>query len=359
MLDQLLKDFENRHTIAEDTSSSKAPLKGVQLASEEDVRHKNWLITLTNIQVALKGIETSGYVVASSNKAQVFGQEHQPVLTEGDLVSKNSWLTCVDKLQYFSTFGSMVEEGCVPWLPPSVISSPSPQKNRTAEERDSIPRGFLCHSDSIPRDSESSLNALLSQLGPARAGEGGEEEGEIDGSNIRSSSREVMVGGLVNCLLIPADRDTGRQELRGGAIRGASLQRIASRCQCSIIYVSYGGQAEPKDCDSAVLTPESASPGLAENRSEAVDTITVTYPTVKICTTSPSPPPPAVPGAAGSHHGHHHKPGPAQRAWKAGGSGPESSHAVHGAVERHSGPSQASASAAEQSPVSCLSNNSV
>ena len=56
-------------------------------------------VTLTNIQVALKGIETSGYVVASSSKAQIFGQEHQPVLKEGDLVAKKSWLTCVGKLQ--------------------------------------------------------------------------------------------------------------------------------------------------------------------------------------------------------------------------------------------------------------------
>ena len=33
-------------------------------------------------------------------------------------------------LQYFSTFGSMFEEGCVPWLPPSVISSDSPKKDQ-------------------------------------------------------------------------------------------------------------------------------------------------------------------------------------------------------------------------------------
>ena len=220
MLDQLLKDLGNRLTIAEDvrlchcmiltvvlrldflanytesvciiivmcvilpqTSSTKAPLKGVQLASTEDVRHKNWLsmyrivchtiycrifflpmphlyldktahivlysyclihpichpvhylhkkrtipfilfcepfllpllpllplhislppVTLTNIQVALKGIETSGYVVASSNKAQIFGQEHQPVLKEGDLVAKKSWLACVGKLQVGFSF---------------------------------------------------------------------------------------------------------------------------------------------------------------------------------------------------------------------------------------------------------------
>ena len=54
---------------------------------------------MTNIQVVLKGIETSGYIVASSNKAQIFGQEHQPVLKEGDLMAKKSWLARVDKLQ--------------------------------------------------------------------------------------------------------------------------------------------------------------------------------------------------------------------------------------------------------------------
>ena len=163
-----------------------------------------------------------------------------------------------------------------------------------------IPQIPYC-SSSIPRDSESNLNALLSQLGPAKT-----NSQEIEGSRSHSSSREAMVGGLVNCLLIPAARDRGRQELRGGSIQGASLQRIASRCQCSIVYVSYGGQAQPEACDKGLLTvsvlaspiskfvskfhtqPEKASPGLSGNRSEAVDTLTVTYPTVKICTTSVS-----------------------------------------------------------------------
>lgn len=103
----------------------------------------------------------------------------------------------------------------------------------------------------MPQDSESSLNELLSQLGPSKS----DNEGEIKGAGTPSrGSREAMVGGLVNCLLIPADRDRGRQELRGGSIRGASLQRIASRCQCNVIYVSYGGQATPEACDSTHLT---------------------------------------------------------------------------------------------------------
>lgn len=39
---------------------------------------------------------------------------------------------------------------------------------------------------------------------------------------------------------------------------------------------------------SYLLQPERPSPGLAESRSEAVDTLTVSYPTVQICTTSVS-----------------------------------------------------------------------
>lgn len=94
------------------------------------------------------------------------------------------------------------------------------------------------------QDAESNLNDLLSQLGPAKA----EDEEEIKVARVPSG--EAAVGGLVNCLLIPADKDRGRQELRGGSIQGASLQRIASRCQCDVIYVSYGGQAEPETCDT-------------------------------------------------------------------------------------------------------------
>ena len=58
------------------------------------------------------------------------------------------------------------------------------------------------------------------------------------------------VGGVVNCLLIRADLDKGRPELRGGSVKGAQLQRIASRCHCSVIYVSYGGQAEAEACET-------------------------------------------------------------------------------------------------------------
>lgn len=100
------------------------------------------------------------------------------------------------------------------------------------------------HDAAAPRDAESNLNDLLSQLGPAKA----EDEEEIKVARVPSG--EAAVGGLVNCLLIPADKDRGRQELRGGSIQGASLQRIASRCQCDVIYVSYGGQAEPETCDT-------------------------------------------------------------------------------------------------------------
>ena len=98
----------------------------------------------------------------------------------------------------------------------------------------------------MPRDPESNLNVLLSQLGPAKT----ENEQEIKGAS--ATSGEAVVGGLVNCLLIPADKDRGRLELRGGSIQGASLQRIASRCQCNVIYVSYGGQAEPEACETII-----------------------------------------------------------------------------------------------------------
>ena len=54
----------------------------------------------------------------------------------------------------------------------------------------------------------------------------------------------------MNCLLIQADRDRGRQELRGGSVRGAQLQRIASRCHCNVIYVSHGEQAEAEACET-------------------------------------------------------------------------------------------------------------
>lgn len=169
--------------------------------------------------------------------------------------SVSVWYTSEFPSIFFSISQQLVQRLRVIAFPGYLcLSSPLlPQQRKTPHRRNGMYVGtnsmwWYLHNlhtySRAPRDAESNLNDLLSQLGPAKA----EDEEEIKVARVPSG--EAAVGGLVNCLLIPADKDRGRQELRGGSIQGASLQRIASRCQCDVIYVSYGGQAEPETCDT-------------------------------------------------------------------------------------------------------------
>ena len=58
-----------------------------------------YTVTLSNTQIALQGLEKTGYILVSSHIAQVFGREHEPQLNEGDLVTKKSWVAKVQELQ--------------------------------------------------------------------------------------------------------------------------------------------------------------------------------------------------------------------------------------------------------------------
>lgn len=60
------------------------------------------IVTLTNIQVVLQGIEQSGYVVASSHVATIFGCDHKPKMKNRVFVSKTSWVGRVQELQVTS-----------------------------------------------------------------------------------------------------------------------------------------------------------------------------------------------------------------------------------------------------------------
>ena len=122
--------------------------------------------------------------------------------------------------------GDAAQQGFVPWLPISVISSPS------------LLTGAESRPTPVPTDEESEVNALLLQLGPSGDRRGSLPPGEA-------------VGGLVSCYLCPSHRDphqcAGSRDA-GGALEGerrtSQMQRIASRCHCNVYYVTYGEQVE-------------------------------------------------------------------------------------------------------------------
>ncbi len=137
--------------------------------------------------------------------------------------------------QYFSTFDpNNLEPDHVPWLPLSVVCPP-------------VAAGGEPNSQAAPHDEESSLKALLSELGP---GEGARGETLLEGESSTQPQGEA-VGGLVRCLLLPRDADCGEDVLSGGCKKSVQLQRIASRCHCHVVYVTYGSHVD-SDTQSTV-----------------------------------------------------------------------------------------------------------
>ena len=79
----------------------------------------SFTVTLSNTQIALQGLEKTGYILASSHIAQVFGREHEPQLNEGDLVTKKSWVAKVQELQVNMVDGSTQSPSITSLLTPT------------------------------------------------------------------------------------------------------------------------------------------------------------------------------------------------------------------------------------------------
>lgn len=260
MLDQLLADISNTFVSYVDERAPSDPLlKGVVAGSMNDVNKRNWIITLTNTQIALQGPENTGYALASSHVAQVFGRQHLPQFKDGDLVSKKSWVAKIQELQYFSTVGTVSEledPSTIPWLPLSVICPPLALTVNHPEDEQPL------------TDEEGALNILLGKLGPSE---------DIEKGLVIGSPPGEAVGGLVRCVLSEGGEGVNKSTVQ--------LQRIASRCHCQVFYVTYGEVVQGEVPSHNPGSPQGVSEYKLSPR-EAVDTLTVRYPSVDVSTTS-------------------------------------------------------------------------
>ena len=119
----------------------------------------------------------------------------------------------------------------VPWLPLSVIQPPG-----VAVASRGVKTPNRRHTDM-----EANLNALLGTLGPS----------EGNGPPV---PREA-VGGTVGSVRMDESGEGGTEEEDESARQfNIQLQRVAPRCHCRVIYVTYGDQVE------AEIT-RSSSPG--------------------------------------------------------------------------------------------------
>lgn len=143
---------------------------------------------------------------------------------------------CSPVFQYFTTQSvrrKPEEAEHVPWLPLSVIRPPGLPTSASTTDH-----AHKCH-----MDGEANLNALLGTLGPAEEDRPATPMGEA-------------MGGTVGSIRLPGIFVEGEGESEGEreGKQTIQLQRVAPRCHCQVIYVTYGDQVE------AEIT-RSASPG--------------------------------------------------------------------------------------------------
>lgn len=199
MLKKLIAESENNPNIeySEDVESEliadEVKLRGVASCQDDDVVHKNWLIELINSQVVLRGCETSGYVIASAAKCQIWQKIHKPVWKERTLLSKETWVGSVDSMQYYATVDAKIDSDVV-WLGVDNIQNQPPKH----------------------REDSASNNELNHLVGPTH-----------------------QVGGLVSSTVNPADISLDGTEIFPTTGAPVQLQRIISRCCCQFYYVFY------------------------------------------------------------------------------------------------------------------------
>ncbi|CAF1993052.1 unnamed protein product [Rotaria magnacalcarata] len=103
-LDQLINDSQHKPSVdlapAADASVS---LVGLSQCTKDDVEEHTLHIELGDSQIALRGIESRGYVILSAALALVDQYRHKPVWRDQQLCDKTSWHGNLQGMQYFAT----------------------------------------------------------------------------------------------------------------------------------------------------------------------------------------------------------------------------------------------------------------
>ncbi|RWS17806.1 hypothetical protein B4U79_01668 [Dinothrombium tinctorium] len=221
--------------IESEICSDEPKLKGIAACSDDDVIQKNWLIELINSQVMLRGSETSGYVIASSAKTQIWQNIHRPVWKERTLFSKSTWVGSIECMQYYGTVeagGTSVDNENIVWLNVENI-----------EEKDSM-----------------LVNDIPDLVGSGRS-----------------------AGGVVTSVVGSCDVND--------CFEGTSpiqLQRIISRCGCKFFYVNYTEGVDIEFSETIPPLPEDNDLLLCEpwDKEVAVDSFTLMHYDLDISTNS-------------------------------------------------------------------------
>lgn len=186
-------------------------------------------------QVLLRGCETSGYVILSAAKAEIWQKVHRPVWRDRSLVPKTTWVGSLECMQYYATVsgsqnGTQLEE--IMWLTLDNIQE---------------------------KDKDATIINELPDL-PDLVGSGG------------------SVGGVVS-------QTVGAS---GASLpTSVELQRIVSRCKCEFFYVSYGDTTiDPSTLTEVPAPPPEDTLSPWEKQDDPVDAFTLMHHDLDVCTNS-------------------------------------------------------------------------
>lgn len=236
MLQKLVSEADHKPIVFSDdlsTANTEQGLKGLKASQDNDVDHYNWFISLVNSQVLLKGCETSGYVILSAAKAEIFQKIHMPVWRESAVVAKTSWVGLLECMQYYATVNeedTTSEMTKIMWL-------------------------------SLDNIQENEKQPDVQNLGPNLAS--GQDVGGV-----------VAVGSTAG-----ENSDKSTQSI-------SQLQRIVSRCKCEFWYVTFGETTIDNMSELPALPPEESLSPFSDKQDEPVDSFTLMHHDLEVQTSS-------------------------------------------------------------------------
>ncbi|XP_053313051.1 bridge-like lipid transfer protein family member 2 [Spea bombifrons] len=230
MLQKLIEETDKFVVFTEEESGVSEQLCGKAPCQDKDIYNHNWLIELVNCQMVLRGAETEGCVIVSAAKAQLLQCQHLPSWYGDTLKQKTSWTCQLDSMQYFAT----------------TESSPSDEDDgqRWLEVKN------------IEEHRHRNLDSVQELM----------ESGQA-------------VGGMVSTTTDwsqPAEAQQNQQ-----------VQRIISRCNCNMYYMSYSHDIDPELAMQIKPPPTPLHPekeDLLKRQEAAADTFTLKHPHLEIST---------------------------------------------------------------------------
>ncbi|KAE8622197.1 hypothetical protein XENTR_v10005139 [Xenopus tropicalis] len=230
MLQKLIEETDKFVVFTEEESGVSEQLCGKAPCQDQDILNHNWLIELVNCQMVLRGAETEGCVIVSAAKAQLLQCQHHPSWYGDTLKQKTSWTCQLDSMQYFAT-----------------------TESNPAEVEDSQ---CWLEVKNIEEHRHRNLDSVQELM----------ESGQA-------------VGGMVSTTTDWTQPSEVQQNLQ--------MQRIISRCNCHMYYISYSHDIDPELAMQIKPPPTPVHPekeDLLKGQEAAADTFTLKHQHLEIST---------------------------------------------------------------------------